>query len=215
MLNAVAGLLMFVGPIVLLIGALMFYFAAFRASVVWGLVCLLLPPACLVFLIMHWGKAKRAFTVLLVAVGIMSAGLALDISLDPGGILDVSPRVPSGDYDLAGEIIKYEPDPAYVRDKVAFTYVVKNIGKDAVPALAYMVELYVDKERLFLHERTSHIEPGDEYGIRYSSAEGYYDFIPEAAGRYFYSLVITGRHGLVDTNSANNKITGEIVVLEK
>jgi hypothetical protein len=215
MLNATSGLLMFVGPVVLLIGTLMFYVAAFRTSVVWGLVCLLLPPACPVFLIIHWGKAKRAFTVLLVALAIMFAGLALDISLDPGGLLDIAPRAPSGDYDLAGEIIKYEPDPAYVGDKVAFTYLVKNIGKDPVPALAYMVELYVDKERLFLHERTSPMEPGEEYGIRYSSAEGYYDFIPEAAGRYSYSLVITARHGLVETNSANNKITGEIVVLEK
>jgi hypothetical protein len=148
MLNATSGLLMFVGPVVLLIGTLMFYVAAFRTSVVWGLVCLLLPPACPVFLIIHWGKAKRAFTVLLVALAIMFAGLALDISLDPGGLLDIAPRAPSGDYDLAGEIIKYEPDPAYVGDKVAFTYLVKNIGKDPVPALAYMVELYVDKERL-------------------------------------------------------------------
>lgn len=71
-LFGVAGLLLFAGGI-------MFVVAAFRVSVVWGLCVLFLGPVALVFLIMHWEEAKRAFGIqmlgMLLAFGAIFSGM--------------------------------------------------------------------------------------------------------------------------------------------
>jgi hypothetical protein len=56
LLSGVCGLVAVAGGIWLLV-------VAFKESLVWGLVCLLCPPAPIVFAIMHWEKAKKPFLI--------------------------------------------------------------------------------------------------------------------------------------------------------
>lgn len=61
MLSLVATILVLVGLLLALLGAITFLVATFRESVLWGLACLFLPLASLAFLILHWQKAKDPF----------------------------------------------------------------------------------------------------------------------------------------------------------
>ncbi len=63
-------LLVVVAVVVSLVGSIMFLVAAFRVSLTWGLLVLLVPFAALVFLIKYWEVAKRAFLVSLVGSGL-------------------------------------------------------------------------------------------------------------------------------------------------
>ena len=56
-------LLLVLSAIVSLVGSVMFSVAAFRVSVVWGLLVLFVPFAALFFLIKYWAQAKRGFLV--------------------------------------------------------------------------------------------------------------------------------------------------------
>ncbi len=71
--------LFIVAWLMLVIGGMMLIVAAFRVSVVWGICVLFLGPAGLVFLIMHWEDAKRAFGVqmggMLLALVAMFSGM--------------------------------------------------------------------------------------------------------------------------------------------
>ncbi len=49
--------------VLLIVGQIMFVIAAFRVSIVWGLCVVFLAPASLIFLIMYWEDAKRAFGI--------------------------------------------------------------------------------------------------------------------------------------------------------
>lgn len=69
-----ASLLVLLGLVLVLLGALAFLFAAFRESVLWGLGVLFIPPLSWVFLIVHWGKAKPAFFLQLYGFGFVFAG---------------------------------------------------------------------------------------------------------------------------------------------
>ncbi|PKH86203.1 hypothetical protein [Colwellia sp. Bg11-28] len=64
-------ILVFVGLGVLLIGGIGFLITAFKQSIVWGLLCLLVSPVSLLFLIKHWGKAKKTFFIQLAGLAIM------------------------------------------------------------------------------------------------------------------------------------------------
>ena len=56
--------LIIVGLIVILIGWIIFLIAAFRESVLWGVLCLFSGGiAPLIFLFMHWGEAKKGFGI--------------------------------------------------------------------------------------------------------------------------------------------------------
>ncbi len=56
-------LLLVLSAIVSLVGSVMFAVAAFRVSVVWGLLVLFVPFAGLFFLVKYWAQAKRGFLV--------------------------------------------------------------------------------------------------------------------------------------------------------
>lgn len=70
MVDTVAGLVLWLGYAVALVGAIMFLIVAFSESVLWGLGCLLLPFVSLVFLILHWRQAKKAFFIELIGCAI-------------------------------------------------------------------------------------------------------------------------------------------------
>lgn len=80
------GTLFVVGWLALLIGGIMLIVAAFRVSVVWGLCVLFLGPAGLVFLIMHWEEAKRAFGVQMLGLVIAFGGIGLGMSQGAGAM---------------------------------------------------------------------------------------------------------------------------------
>ncbi len=82
---------LFIGLFVLafilcIVGEIMFIIAAFRVSVVWGLCVLFLGPAQLLFLIMHWEEAKRAF-------GITSLGVLLGFAAIFSGLGNAAPAM--------------------------------------------------------------------------------------------------------------------------
>jgi hypothetical protein len=68
--------LLIVAGVVSLIGTVMLLIAAFRVSVTWGVVVLLVPFGALVFLIKYWQESKRAFFVSLAGTGAAVVGWA-------------------------------------------------------------------------------------------------------------------------------------------
>jgi hypothetical protein len=60
-----------------LVGAVMFAVAAFRVSVVWGLLVLFVPFAGLVFLVKYWAQAKRGFLVSLAGSAVAVLGFVI------------------------------------------------------------------------------------------------------------------------------------------
>ena len=118
-----------------------------------------------------------------------------------------------GDWDLAGEIKGYAPNPAYVGDKVSFTYVVRNLGKNTLPTRSYEVEFYINDEMISFDRDGNPLTQGG--CVTYSRSKGYYDFIPDKSGKYSYILILDPKNTLKETNEDNNKITGEITVLER
>lgn len=61
MMTIAGTLLLWIGIALLLLGSLAFVIAAFRQSIVWGLLVLFLSPCGLIFLIVHWSQAKNSF----------------------------------------------------------------------------------------------------------------------------------------------------------
>ena len=54
---------MWAGLVLVLIGGVFFILAAFRTSLLWGLAVLFLPVVPLIFLIVHWHRAKGPFVI--------------------------------------------------------------------------------------------------------------------------------------------------------
>ncbi len=69
--------IMSAGSLVVLVGSILFLIAAFRESILWGLGCLFISPLSLIFLIVHWSKAKNAFFVQVIGLLLMAAGYYL------------------------------------------------------------------------------------------------------------------------------------------
>lgn len=70
-------LLVWVGLAIMFFAGVWFLVTAFRASIWWGLGCLLIPLVSLVFLILHWQEAKQPFLLQLLGFGILFASLLL------------------------------------------------------------------------------------------------------------------------------------------
>ncbi|HUQ04443.1 MAG TPA: hypothetical protein VM261_18210 [Kofleriaceae bacterium] len=77
MLSILATILAVVGLICLLLGGITFLVATFRESVLWGLACLFLPFASLIFLVVHWAKAKDSFFIQLYGVAFIIGAMLL------------------------------------------------------------------------------------------------------------------------------------------
>lgn len=73
--------LLIAGLTLAVIGGLVFLVAAFQENLLWGFGCLLFGPVSLVFLILHWPRAKRGFFIQLCAIPF----ILLAYWLAPGG----------------------------------------------------------------------------------------------------------------------------------
>lgn len=62
------------GFVVFLIGSIGFLIATFRAGILWGLCCLLLPFVSFIFLFVHWKAAAKPFFVSLLGIAILFLG---------------------------------------------------------------------------------------------------------------------------------------------
>lgn len=72
------GIILFViGIIISAFAGIWFLVVAFKESVIWGLCCLFLPFASLIFLFVHWSEAKRPFLWSLLAIIPLVAGAML------------------------------------------------------------------------------------------------------------------------------------------
>jgi hypothetical protein len=77
MFSLIAALLALAGLGLILIGFVFFLIAAFRESVLWGLGVLFLSPVSLVFLIVHWDRAKQPFFLQLYGFGALLVAVLL------------------------------------------------------------------------------------------------------------------------------------------
>lgn len=82
MLATIGLIAMWLGFGLLLLGGLFFIIAAFRESILWGLAVLFLPIVPLIFLVLHWQRAKGPFFIQLYGLGfVLLAVLALSARL--------------------------------------------------------------------------------------------------------------------------------------
>lgn len=86
---------MIIGLVVSIVGSLMWLFAAFRESVLWGLACVVIPFASLVFLIKYWDSAKRGFLVSMSGTVIVLVSGLLGALVAPAKATDVEPQLTS------------------------------------------------------------------------------------------------------------------------
>lgn len=70
-------ILLVIGCVISAVAGIWFLVVAFRESVLWGLGCLFIPFASLIFLIMHWSEAKRPFLWSLLAIVPIAIGMLL------------------------------------------------------------------------------------------------------------------------------------------
>lgn len=64
-------ILVIVGAGLMLIGGIKFIIAAFSESIIWGLACIFLPIASLLFLLGHWEEAKDGFLLQIAGAGVI------------------------------------------------------------------------------------------------------------------------------------------------
>jgi hypothetical protein len=82
MLATIGLIAMWLGFGLLLLGGLFFIVAAFRESILWGLAVLFLPVVPLIFLVLHWQRAKGPFFIQLYGLGfVLLAVFALSARL--------------------------------------------------------------------------------------------------------------------------------------
>jgi FtsH-binding integral membrane protein len=75
MLQSLANLLAIVGILVIAVGGLWMLIAGFSEGILWGLGMIFLPFVSLVFLILHWRRAKDPFFLQLAGIGILLVAL--------------------------------------------------------------------------------------------------------------------------------------------
>lgn len=70
-------ILLMLGGLIALVGGIWLLVKAFQTSILWGLGCLFLAPVQLVFIIMHWGEAKKPFLIYLAGLVLVILGSVL------------------------------------------------------------------------------------------------------------------------------------------
>jgi hypothetical protein len=55
--------LLYIGAVLVFVGAIWLLVVAFKTHILWGLGCLLIYPVCLVFVVLHWKVASKPFLV--------------------------------------------------------------------------------------------------------------------------------------------------------
>lgn len=71
--------LFYIGIGIFIIGGIGTLIAAFKESLLWGLGCLLFTPISLVFLVLHWQKAKNPFFLQLVGLAVVLLGAGMKV----------------------------------------------------------------------------------------------------------------------------------------
>lgn len=66
------------GAVLLLVAWVWLLVAAFRQHALWGFGCLLLPPLAVVFLFVHWSRARRPFGLALLGAVVLAAPFAIN-----------------------------------------------------------------------------------------------------------------------------------------
>jgi hypothetical protein len=99
--------LMVVAGVVSLVGTIMFAVAAFRVSLLWGLLVLFVPFAGLVFLVKFWPQAKRGFLI-----GLAGSGLAVVAYLVLSVGIASTVKAPFGQLAAQAAAGKNQPQPA-------------------------------------------------------------------------------------------------------
>ena len=69
--------LLIVGYVAMLVGGIWLLVAAFKTSVLWGVLSLLVPFAALVFVIKHWDVSKKPFLIQVGGIVLAVAGVML------------------------------------------------------------------------------------------------------------------------------------------
>jgi hypothetical protein len=59
------------GVAISLIGGIWLLVEAFKTSILWGLGCLLITPVSLVFIFVHWDRAKSPFILQLIGIALI------------------------------------------------------------------------------------------------------------------------------------------------
>lgn len=81
-MEIVGAVAMWIGLVLMVVGAIWFLVAAFQEGILWGLGVLLLPVVWIVFLVLHWGRAKDPFFLQLYGIAAVLLGaLAFGASL--------------------------------------------------------------------------------------------------------------------------------------
>lgn len=82
MMTIAGTLLLWIGIALFLLGSFAFLIAAFRESILWGLLVLFVSPCGLIFLVLHWSRAKNSFFLMLWGWGfVLASALAFHTQL--------------------------------------------------------------------------------------------------------------------------------------
>jgi hypothetical protein len=76
-MGTLALILIMFGFVIGLVGSILILVEAFREGPGWGIACLLLPGVSLLFVILHWGRAKVGFTLNLAGLLMLMATVPL------------------------------------------------------------------------------------------------------------------------------------------
>lgn len=76
-MEGLSTVLMAAGSIIAFVGGILFLIAAFRESILWGILCLCFSPVQIVFLIIHWQEAKKPFFIELLGIAISVVGVLI------------------------------------------------------------------------------------------------------------------------------------------
>lgn len=106
------------GAVLGLIGFLWLVVRAFRAHLVWGLVCLAFPPAAILFAVFHFRRAANPLMLLLVATLLMGGTLGLSYFLTQHASLGPREKIVDGELHLTltgwdrtdYELLRTKPD---------------------------------------------------------------------------------------------------------
>jgi hypothetical protein len=79
-------LLILAGGITMLVGGIMILIAAFKESVMWGVLALLVPFAAFVFVFTHFAEAKKGFFIWLAGLPLYAIGFGIVIASAVGQV---------------------------------------------------------------------------------------------------------------------------------
>lgn len=147
-----------IGFLLAFVGGIMVLVAAFRQSIVWGLVTLFVPLGNLVFTVLHWAEAKKGTLVSLVGAALMGGALfmaqhELRDAIAKGGPLGLAAPGQPGEKDLTAQIAE------------------KRAGLEAQHAVFAQDGAELAPQFAALEARRSALQPGDAEALARFNAD--------------------------------------------